>query len=133
MMSIFRSLVIPCACVALIYGATLAHAAEPSFVEGQLRILSLGEVDLAEAGQTNLAERVYSEYPLVILSGDGKREITRLTADANGHYRAELPPGDYVLDVHDRARKHVRARPKPFSVVPNQVVHVDMDIDIGVR
>jgi hypothetical protein len=134
MMSIFRSLVIPCACVALIYGAAVTHAAEPGFLEGHLKILPFSEVELADSEIRGTATSPpYSAYPLLVLNGDGKREIARITADANGHYRAELPPGDYVLDVHDRKRKHVRAKPKPFSVVPNQVVHVDMDIDTGVR
>jgi hypothetical protein len=34
----------------------------------------------------------------------------------------------YVLDLQDRARKHIRAKPQPFTVV-----RVDMDIDTGIR
>jgi len=30
-------------------------------------------------------------------------------------------------------RKHVRAKPKEFEVVSNQTVHVDIDIDTGIR
>jgi hypothetical protein len=36
-------------------------------------------------------------------------------------------------DVQDRARKHVRAKPQRFTVVSKQTVHVDMDIDTGIR
>jgi hypothetical protein len=134
MSSLFKSLAASCAYFALICGAALTHAAGPGFVEGDLKILPRTEVELADGEQPKIAEHGhYSAYPLVILSGDGKREIARVTADANGHYRAELPPGDYVLDVHDRARKHVRAKPKPFKVVSNQAVRVDMDVDTGVR
>jgi hypothetical protein len=70
---------------------------------------------------------------LIILDRQEKKEITRVTADRNGNYRVLLPPGDYVLDVEGRARKHVRARPQPFTVVSNQTVRVDMDIDTGIR
>ena len=38
-----------------------------------------------------------------------------------------------VLDVQDRRRRHVRATPQPFTVVANQTVHVDMNIDTGIR
>ena len=41
----------------------------------------------------------YADYPLIILSHDGEKEIARVTADENGNYRVALPPGDYVLDV----------------------------------
>ena len=71
--------------------------------------------------------------PLIILSQDGKKEIARVTADENGKYRVAVPPGEYILDVQDRKRRHVRAAPQPFTVASNQTVHVDMNIDTGVR
>jgi hypothetical protein len=70
----------------------------------------------------------YADYPLLILSRDKQKEIARITADTNGNYRAALPPGDYVLDVQGRPRKHVRGKPQPFTVVSDQTVRVDMDI-----
>ena len=134
MSSVFQSLTAGCVGLALICSAVPSDAAEPGFIEGHLKILPLREVELADADNTKTATpQAYAEYPLVVLSRDGKREIARLTADADGHYRAELPPGDYVLDVHDRARKHVRTKPKPFTVVSNQTARVDIDVDTGVR
>jgi len=61
----------------------------------------------------------------------GEKEIARVTADENGIYRVALPPGNYVLDVQDRVRKRVRARPQPFTVVSNQIARVDMNVVIG--
>ena len=75
----------------------------------------------------------YADYPLLILSQDGQKEIARVTADRDGNYRVALPPGDYVLDVQGRVRRHVRAKPQPFTVASNQTVRVDMEIDTGVR
>ena len=63
----------------------------------------------------------------------GEKEIARVTADENGKYRIALPPGDYVLDVQNRRRRHVRATPQPFTMATNQTVRVDMAIDTGVR
>jgi hypothetical protein len=134
MSSVFQSLAASCVGLALICGAASTDAAPPGLLNGHLKIISLREVELADGENTRTTTpQAYSEYPLVVLSGDGKREITRLTADAQGNYRAELPPGDYVLDVHERTRKHARAKPKPFTVVSNQTVRVDMDIDTGIR
>jgi uncharacterized surface anchored protein len=71
---------------------------------------------------------------VIILSRDEKREIARVTPDENGKYRVALPPGDYILDVQGRPPKgHIRAKPQPFTVASNQTVHVDMNIDTGVR
>ena len=75
----------------------------------------------------------YAEYPLVVLSEDGKKEIARVTADGDGNYRVALPPGTYILDVQNRVRKHVRAKPQSFTVVSKQTVRVDIDMDTGIR
>jgi hypothetical protein len=123
-----------CTCSFLLLPASgLVNAAPQGFVEGHLRILALKDVELAEGNPRKFSGGNYAEYPLIILSVDGKKEIARVTADENGKYRAALPPGNYVLDVQGRAPGHVRAKPQRFTVVPNQTVRVDMDIDTGIR
>jgi len=123
------------ACVFLVTIVCLASDnAAPGFLEGHLRILAAKDVELAEGNPPKFSAGNYAEYPLIILSQDGKKEIARITADGNGNYRLALPPGDYILDVQGRPPKgHVRAKPQQFTVVSNQTVHVDMDIDTGVR
>jgi hypothetical protein len=99
-----------------------------------LKIIAPREVELADDTPPKIAANNYAEYPLIILSGDGKREIARVTADENGKYRVALPPGEYLLDVQRRPPKgHVRAKPQRFTVASNQIAHVDMDVDTGVR
>ena len=124
-----------CIGAVLICHTAVIEGAPAGWLEGQLNILQRSEVDLAEAeaAKSTPAAESYSHYPLVVLDSGAKREIARLVANETGRYRIELPPGDYVLDVQDRARKHLRAKPKPFTVVSNQTVHVDLDIDTGVR
>ncbi len=121
-------------CVFLIAACCLASDNAPlGFLEGRLRILAAKEVELAE-GNASKFSADYGEYPLIILSQDGKKEIARLMADENGKYRVALPPGDYILDVQGRIRRgRMRAKPQSFKVVSNQTVHVDMDVDTGVR
>ena len=118
----------------MLAGNTSVDAAPPGFVEGNLKILPSREVELAEENPPKFSGGNYAEYPLIIMSQDGKKEIARVTADGNGNYRLALPPGDYVLDVQGRPPKgHVRAKPQPFTIASSQVAHVDMDIDTGVR
>ena len=114
-------------------GTTSINAAAPGFVEGHLKIISPREVELANGTPASITAESYAEYPLIILSRDEKKEIARVTADETGNYRVAVPPGDYVLDVQDRRRRHVRAAPQPFTVASNQTVHVDMNIDTGIR
>jgi hypothetical protein len=128
-----KNLIVGCIFVVLIGGTAASDAVPPGFVEGHLKIISPTPVELADGNTPTFTAETYSEYPLIILNQKEKKEITRVTADRNGNYRVLLPPGDYVLDVEGRARKHVRAGPQPFTVVSNQTVRVDMDIDTGIR
>lgn len=114
-------------------GVRAGDAVSPGFLEGHLKIVSPKPVEVAEASAANGATVDYAEYPLVILSRAGQKEIVRMTADKDGNYRVALPPGDYVLDAKGRAPGHVRATPQRFSVVSNQTVHVDFDLDTGIR
>jgi hypothetical protein len=110
-----------------------SDAVPPGVMQGHLRILAFKDVELAGENPPKFSAGNYAEYPLIILSYDERKEIARVTADEDGNFRATLPPGDYVLDVHDRRRRHVRATPQRFTVVSNQTVHLDMNIDTGIR
>ncbi len=123
-----------CLIAVWIFSVVTGMATElPGFVEGHLKIISGKEVELADGNAPAIMAENYARYPLIILSQGEKKEIARVTADRNGNYRTALPPGDYVLDVQARARGHVRAKPQRFTVVSNQTVRVDMNIDTGVR
>ena len=113
--------------------ATSIEAAAPGFLEGHLKIVSPKEVELADETPSKITAENYVDYPLVILSRENQTEVAHVTADESGNYRISLPPGDYVLDVQNRRRRHVRATPQPFTIVANQTVRVDMAIDTGVR
>ena len=110
--------------------AASIKAAPQGFMEGHLKIVVIRAV---EPDNIPLPEN-YAEYPLIILTQEGKREIARLTADKSGNYRVALPPGAYVLHVQERAEERAErfhANPQPFTVVSNQTVRVDMTIFIG--
>jgi hypothetical protein len=123
-----------CACLFLVLsGSASIEAAPQGFLEGHLKIISPKEVELAGETPSKMTARNYGDYPLIIRSQDGKKEIARFIADPEGNYYVPLPPGDYILDVQGRRPGGVRAKPQPFKVVSNQTVRVDMNIDTGIR
>ena len=124
-----KNLIVGCIFLVLAGSATSSDALPSGIMEGHLKILSPKAFDVGDENAATVTAENYAEYPLIILSQEGKKEIARVTADENGNYRVALPPGDYVLDVQGRARKHVRWKPQPFTVVSNQTVRVDMAID----
>src|SRR6266480_4955274 len=123
------------ACIFLMLAGTASVKAAPQgFMEGHLKIVVIRAVEADDMPQP--APETYAEYPLVILSQDGKREIARLTGDKSGNYRVALPPGAYILAVQERpaeerTAERIHATPQPFTVVSNQTVRVDMRIFIG--
>ena len=123
------------ACIILMLaGSASVKAAAEGFMDGHLKVVVIRAVEPDNMPQS--APDTYAEYPLIILSQDGKREIARLTADKSGNYRAALPPGAYILAVQERpaeerAAERIHATRQPFTVVPNQTVRVDMTILIG--
>jgi hypothetical protein len=119
----------------VLIGTASSNAAPQGFVEGQLKIVLLRPVELnGENAPTQTAPKTaetYANYPLIILSQGERKQIARITANPDGSYRAALPPGDYVLDVEGRVPKRLRVRAQPFTIVPNETVHVDMTITTG--
>jgi len=132
MRSFPQSFISACALL-LLADVTLINAGPIGSVEGHVKIISPKEVELADGTPSHMSAENHADYPLVILSRDKQTEVAHVTADENGNYRIALPPGDYVVDVQNRRRRHVRATPRPFRIVENQIVHVDMTIDTGVR
>jgi hypothetical protein len=102
-------------------------------LRGHLKILSMKEAEAADGRVPGVTAEMYAQYPLVVLSADGKQTVSVVTANAQGSYKAELPPGSYLLDVQERVRKHVRARPVPFTITAGQTAHVNLEMDTGVR
>ena len=121
------------ACLSLVLaGISSVRAAPPGLMEGHLKIVSLKQVEVGdEMPRPAVPAETYAEYPLIILSQDGTKEIARVIADENGNYRAALPPGEYIIDVEGRVPKRLHVRAQPFTVVPNETVHVDMTIVTG--
>jgi hypothetical protein len=135
MASIPKSMAV--ACIFLMLASTASIKAAPQgFIEGHLKVVVIRPVEPDNMLQPTVAPETYAEYPLIILSQDGKREIARLTADKSGNYRVALPPGAYTLALQERsgeerAAERIHANPQPFAVVSDQTVRVDMTIFIG--
>ena len=121
-----------CCTFLALFATAQVKAAPQGFIEGHLKIVFRMAVEADDMPEREVAPELYPAYPLVILTKEGRKEVARLTADANGNYRAALPPGDYVLDVPDQVAKHIRATSQSFTVVSNQTVRVNITVFSGV-
>ena len=115
----------------VLVGTALINAAPQGFLEGRLKIISRRPVELADENTAPMTARNYADYPLIILTGDETKQIARIIADRDGNYRTALPPGAYILDVEGRVRRRLHVRAQPFTILPNETVHVDLTIVTG--
>ena len=134
LMSLISNSVAAACILLMLAGSASIKAAPQGFMEGHLKIVVIRAVEPDNMPQP--APETYAEYPLIILSQDGKREIARLTVDKSGNYRAALAPGAYILAVQERpaeerAAERIHATRQPFTIVPNQTVRVDITIFTG--
>ena len=128
-----RCLIAGCVAVIVFGWPRSSAGAEPGVLEGHLKIGSLKSVQLDDGSPSKGTVPDYASYPLLILSKDGKKTIREVIADKDGNYRASLPPGGYVLDAKGRRPKGIRAKPRPFTIVSQQTVRIDFDLDTGIR
>lgn len=103
----------------------------PGFLEGRLKVHVSGGARVADDAQPKDAQINYADYPLLVLRKDNREEIARISADENGHYRVPLPPGDYLLELKSRVLKRIERQLRPFTIVSQQTVKVDMELVTG--
>jgi hypothetical protein len=132
-----RYVIIVCVC-SVFTTPGLINAAPQGYLDGQLKIISGRPVQLDDENPSRpideksaTAGADFASYPLVVLSQGEKKQVARITADAQGHYRAALQPGDYILDAEGRVRRRLHVRAQLFTIAPNETVHVDMTINTG--
>ena len=77
---------------------------------------------------------MYAAHRLIVLSADTSTKIMEITMDAKGYYKAELPPGAYVMDFAPRDIGMPGGfPPTPFVIEPGKTSQLDLDIDTGMR
>src|SRR5256885_10957943 len=112
---------------------TVLSSPTSGVLEGQLRIAPRKGVSLADEPSTKNEKAPCGDCLLVVLSKDGQNEIAAITTDKEGRFRVSLPAGDYILNLRARTPKRLLASPKPFTVVAEHTVHVDMDVESGIE
>jgi hypothetical protein len=120
--------------MALSFGAR-AGVSSPTagILEGQVKISSERGVNLADNTSPNNEKVPYGECSLIVLSKDRRSEIAQVTTDKEGHFRVGLPAGDYILDLKRSGRNRLLATPKTFTIVAEQTVRVDMDVESNIH
>ena len=127
-----RAIIVAALCLA-VTAASNASAAGTGVLEGQVQLSASIGTHLADDTSPSQKKVPCAEYPVVVLSKDGRTQVAEVPVNAEGRFRINLPPGDYLLDVKREGRRQVRVSARPFAVVAGQTIQVDLDIERAVE
>jgi hypothetical protein len=77
-------------------------------------------------------EATFKTWPIGVWTADKKTKLGQLDPNLNGTYTFELPEGTYLIDLEIR---HLfgTTLPETIKIDSDQTLHLDIDIDTGIR
>ena len=76
---------------------------------------------------------VYQARHVMIYNENGTKLLKQVAIDCTGHYRVELWPGEYTVDISDVGIDHSGDVPKKIEINSGLTIGFDIDIDTGIR
>ena len=81
---------------------------------------------------------VFSSRYLIIYDESGERLVrevyfTQIGQSAMGYYTAQIAPGTYVIDINHLGVDTVANLPVTITVIADETVTIDVNIDTGIR
>ena len=81
---------------------------------------------------------VFNSRYLIIYDESGKRLVrevyfTQIGQSAMGYYTAQIAPGTYVIDINHAGIDRVANLPVTITVIADETVTIDVNIDTGIR
>ena len=70
----------------------------------------------------------------LVVYGPGRQEIATVLTDAAGHYRLNLPPGSYLIEMAaEKGRGFTKDLPATVTITQGQETRLNIRIDTGIR
>lgn len=117
----------------LLLSACSSVPTEFGVLEGHVTIGPLTPVVREGEKPPTPAPEVYAARQIVVYKVNGTTEVTRLEIDRSGNYRAELPAGEYVIDINRSGIDSANGLPRIIVIETGQTLRIDIDIDTGIR
>ncbi len=103
------------------------------YLEGQVTIGPLQPVERADAPTPTTPPEAYTSRSINILRADGATRVANVKINPDGTYRAELPPGTYVVNLAPAGLDRGNNLPATVTIESGETVRLDIDIDTGIR
>ena len=109
-----------------------AQGGSPGVLTGNVTIGPLSPVEI-EGQSTPVPPEVYEARKVMVYAAEGNRLVEQVDIDHEGAYRVELRPGDYTVDINHIGIDSSADVPRKVTIVSGETVHLDIDIDTGIR
>lgn len=76
---------------------------------------------------------VYQARKVMVYDESGKDLVKQVDIDCIGHYRVDLKPGTYTIDINHAGIDRSSQVPTTIEIKAGQTVNLDIDIDTGIR
>jgi len=77
-----------------------------------------------------LTKETYDAWPLYVF--DDGNKLAKIEPDAEGYFRVELPPGNYVVDL-DKETRFRGGLPVEIVIKSDEIVKLEISLDTGIR
>jgi hypothetical protein len=115
---------------------TLSGVPPVGFVEGKVSIgpLAPGPQRIDQTPQP-ISPEVYAAYVIRIYRADDTTKVIDVQINSDGTYRAGLQAGSYTIAAirADGGATLSKGQPQSIEIQSGQTLHLDIDIDTGMR
>ncbi len=113
-------------------GSGGSAAAETGTLEGRVTIGPISPVQ-REGVEEEIPPEVYAARKVVVYDRGGRKLVEEVDLEDDGHYRVDLKPGIYVVDINRIGVDYSEQVPREIEIRSGETVVFDIDIDTGIR
>lgn len=100
---------------------------------GKVSVGPLTPVERVDATPAPVPPEVYTTRAINVLSPDGKTLVKSVSFQADGTYRVELPPGEYLVELKRNGIDRAAELPAQITIHSGEILILDLNIDTGMR
>ena len=105
---------------------------EPGILEGKVTIGPLVPVERPGV-KYDIPCEVYEARKVMVYDKNHNNLVKQVDIDCNGHYRVELEPDFYIIDINRVGIDHNSEVPIKVEIKSGETIQLDIDIDTGIR
>ncbi len=127
-----KLLILAVAIIGLVVASCATATAATGTLEGNVSIGPLQPVE-RPGEKPPVPCEVYEARKIMVYDRSGQRLVYQVDIDCDGHYRVDLKPGVYTVDINRLGIDRSSEVPGQVEIKSGETITLDIDIDTGIR